>query len=133
MESLHKYIPREALPREYGGTQRAFDNSAWKEEMLKDHEYFERLEEFRKLDGGDGDSPGGVSLDDSNGIQLIDVETEDSEASEPGTDGKTKFVDCDGDGLQSKEQETNPNHYKGCTNGVTGLNNVGSCDCGQMT
>lgn len=46
MKSLHCHIPRESLPREYGGTLGPFDNSKWKKEILNDHEYFKELEKF---------------------------------------------------------------------------------------
>lgn len=94
LESLHKYIPKEALPSQYGGTQSAFDNSQWKSEILNDREYFERLEELHQIgeeEIGSDSSPGEISAD-GNRIQYIDAETEDSEASEGNSN---KFFNCD--------------------------------------
>lgn len=94
LESLHKYIPKEALPSEYGGTQGPFDNSSWKREILNDREYFERLEELQRLSEVDEDdssslgSPGQTSLNGK--LAFIDGETEDSEASE-----ENLFFNCD--------------------------------------
>lgn len=46
LKSLHRHIPKEILPSEYGGTQGAFDNSKWREQLLNDQEYFTRLETY---------------------------------------------------------------------------------------
>lgn len=84
LASLHRYIPKEALPSQYGGTMAAFDNSTWKREILNDRKYYETLEEFHRWKGDvDGEamiSPAEVPSQ----IQFIDAETEgDSEEGQP--------------------------------------------------
>lgn len=46
LKSLHRHIPREILPLEYGGSQGAFDNHAWREQIINDEDYFTRLETY---------------------------------------------------------------------------------------
>ena len=44
---MHRHIPKEILPSEYGGTQGAsFDNTKWREQLFNDQEYFTRLETY---------------------------------------------------------------------------------------
>lgn len=91
LESLHKFIPKEALPKEYGGTQPPFDNSHWRSSILADREYFERLERFQSVDE-DSFSP--VKSSTGANLEFIDAEdTEDSEGSDG--DGGGQFYNCD--------------------------------------
>lgn len=46
LKSLHRHIPKDILPTEYGGTQGGFDNIKWREQLLRDEEYFIRLEAY---------------------------------------------------------------------------------------
>lgn len=46
LKSLHKHIPVDILPREYGGLQGPFDNTKWREQILGDEQYFIRLETY---------------------------------------------------------------------------------------
>lgn len=93
LESLHRFIPKEALPSQYGGTQSAFDNSDWKRELLNDRDYFERLEESRGVDLeiDSTDSCAGKISMDGHQVEFIDADTEDSEGSEES--GNT-FFNC---------------------------------------
>lgn len=43
---MHQHIPKDILPLEYGGTQGAFDNTKWREQLINDQEYFVRLETY---------------------------------------------------------------------------------------
>ena len=89
LDSLHRFIPRDVLPSQYGGTRGAFDNSSWRREIYNDMEYFVRLEEFHQVSEDFVSSPGDLSLNE-NQIQFIDAETEtDSEA------GSNEFFNCD--------------------------------------
>lgn len=44
--SLHRHIPKDILPVEYGGTQSTFDNTKWREQIIADEEYFDQLESY---------------------------------------------------------------------------------------
>lgn len=46
LSSLHRHIPKEILPVEYGGLQPAFDNTKWREQIIRDENYFIRLEAY---------------------------------------------------------------------------------------
>lgn len=50
LQSLHRYIPKEILPAEYGGRQSNFDNTEWREQIIKDDKYFVRLETYNMCD-----------------------------------------------------------------------------------
>ena len=82
MNSLHKYIPKSILPAEYGGEQEPFDNTAWRENILDNEDYFANLESMtsaeRKLSGENNNS----DTESLNSIPFIDTETEDSEFDE---------------------------------------------------
>lgn len=44
LESLHKFIPKNLLPIEYGGVLNIFNNSDWCRSILKDADYYNNLE-----------------------------------------------------------------------------------------
>uniref|UniRef100_A0A1B6D463 CRAL-TRIO domain-containing protein n=1 Tax=Clastoptera arizonana TaxID=38151 RepID=A0A1B6D463_9HEMI len=46
MSSLHNFINQEILPSEYGGSQGEFDNTWWREDLLKHEEEFVEMENF---------------------------------------------------------------------------------------
>lgn len=94
LESLHRYIPKEALPIQYGGTQQAFDNSAWKREILNDAEYFHRLEQFHVANDlkSCSSSPDEVLNSER---QLIDTETDSEGESDRSSN---QFFNCDSHG-----------------------------------
>lgn len=46
LQSLHRHIPKSILPAEYGGLQGSFDNTKWREQIINDEEYFNRLEMY---------------------------------------------------------------------------------------
>lgn len=46
LSSLHRYIPKNILPKEYGGELEAFDNTKWREQIIDDEDYFQRLESY---------------------------------------------------------------------------------------
>lgn len=46
LASLHRHIPKDILPVEYGGTQPTFDNTKWREQIIRDEQYFNRLESY---------------------------------------------------------------------------------------
>lgn len=46
LSSLHRHIPNDILPIEYGGKQTSFDNTKWREEIIRDENYFLRLESY---------------------------------------------------------------------------------------
>lgn len=86
LESLHRFIPKEALPSEYGGTQQAFDNSTWRREILNDADYFNGLESFHCLNDRSSyssDSPM------TNQTQYVDVDTDDDSER-----GSNEFFNC---------------------------------------
>lgn len=46
LSSLHRYIPKSVLPSDYGGEQGPFDNSKWRDQIIRDEHYFLRLETY---------------------------------------------------------------------------------------
>lgn len=44
---MHRHIPREALPAEYGGFQPPFNNTQWRQQIIRDEQYFTRLESYK--------------------------------------------------------------------------------------
>lgn len=46
LSSLHRHIPKEILPVEYGGLQPAFNNTKWREQIIRNENYFVRLESY---------------------------------------------------------------------------------------
>ncbi|XP_050101255.1 alpha-tocopherol transfer protein-like isoform X2 [Anopheles aquasalis] len=82
LSSLHKYISRDLLPAEYGGSLGPFDNTEWRQAILDNEQYFIDLETYshRSESGyehGDGDAES-----DIDSLQFGDTETEDSEFDE---------------------------------------------------
>ncbi|EDS28629.1 conserved hypothetical protein [Culex quinquefasciatus] len=88
LNSLHKYISKDFLPAEYGGTLPPFDNTEWRTAILENEQYFVDLESYNHgpdsscfLDNVDG-SGGGGDADSIESLQFGDTETEDSEFDE---------------------------------------------------
>lgn len=81
---MHKHIPKNILPLEYGGTQPAFDNTLWRENILQSEEYFHNLETYNNETGTDGvpDNDTDSLDDDAGNSEFFDTETEDSEFDE---------------------------------------------------
>lgn len=83
---MHKYISRDLLPAEYGGSLGPFDNTEWRQAILDNEQYFIDLETysnrsesgcFQHGEHGDGDAES-----DIDSLQFGDTETEDSEFDE---------------------------------------------------
>lgn len=80
---MHRHIPKEILPKDYGGNQPPFDNTAWRTQILNDEDYFMHLEKYIKSSDDESPSNGTPthSLSDADGASSVnfDTETEDSE------------------------------------------------------
>jgi hypothetical protein len=76
LQSLHKHIPIECLPQEYGGLQPPFDNQIWRESIFDDQGYFERLETFSQESAVPDDR---ASIAGSEQFDFMDDDTDDSE------------------------------------------------------
>lgn len=84
LSSVHRHIPKEILPKEYGGNQPPFDNTEWRIQILNDEDYFMDLEKYTRPCDDDESPTNGTpthSLSDVDGASSInyDTETEDSE------------------------------------------------------
>ncbi|XP_059614326.1 retinaldehyde-binding protein 1-like [Phlebotomus argentipes] len=78
LASLYRFIPQDILPREYGGFQPPYDNTAWRQEILDSEAYFADLENYQIQE--ETTTPKiEVCPREPENIDYLDDETEDSE------------------------------------------------------
>ncbi|XP_055545875.1 retinaldehyde-binding protein 1-like [Wyeomyia smithii] len=80
LSSLHKYIAKDVLPVEYGGTLPPFDNTEWRTNILDNEQYFIDLETYNhSADSCYQEDVDNADADSIESLQFGDTETEDSE------------------------------------------------------
>lgn len=89
---MHRNVPKDVLPEEYGGTAGPFDNTDWREQLLKESDYFDRLEAFNQSDSHSGPPDGARTIDEA-------ADFEDSNIGEDDAGDLNEYFKCEsGDG-----------------------------------
>lgn len=106
LNSLHKHIPQDILPAEYGGTLPPFDNTQWRQRILNNQEYFVKLETYSNNNNN--------HLFNRNLMinrNCSDEQEEDDEDLEIEEDNKSLEVEVDGNSINYIDTETEDSEY----------------------
>lgn len=91
LESLHKFISKDMLPAEYGGSKPNFDNTTWRKTLFENESYFQHLESYDPH----LDELGNVFYNDQNGNESSNKEDTNTIPFIDGTDDDSEYEQCE--------------------------------------